>query len=74
MGYGTPYPERGKGFTQPPLCPFCSAPWTEDMVKVLNVSASEGCDSCGFDAVVSATVDITCESCGRLIYRKEYSN
>ena len=53
-------------------CPYCHAPWTESMLKVLNVSSSGGCDSCGWGASTNATLDITCEACGKLIYRKEY--
>lgn len=57
----------------PPLCVFCSAPWTDDMLKVF-VTADldfgyypgefrmDGAD---------AVIDVTCSSCSRLVYRKE---
>ena len=56
-----------------PLCPFCSKPWTDDMIRVFDVDASHGPDSYDFGPENErATVDITCSSCERLIYRKEY--
>lgn len=56
-----------------PLCPFCSKPWSKEMVQVLDLYASEGCDTCGYGGGIDGTVDITCDGCGRLIYRKEFS-
>lgn len=53
-----------------PLCPFCSHPWTDDMVKVFTES-SGGCETCGYGGYTSYELDITCEECGKLIYRKE---
>lgn len=57
----------------PPLCVFCNAPWTDDMLKVY----AEGdydfgyypgdFDVDGYDV----TIDVTCSSCNRLVYRKE---
>lgn len=61
-----------EGFIVRPLCPFCSEPWTDDMIRVLDISCSEGCETCGYGSTGTATVDITCESCERLIYRKEF--
>jgi hypothetical protein len=55
-----------------PICGFCNAPWTDDMVRLLDVYSSGGCDSCGYGARSIATVDITCAACDRLIYRKEH--
>lgn len=64
---------KGKvdGFTQKPLCPFCSTEWSDDMVQVMDVYASSGCETCGHGSSVEGTVDITCHACKRLIYRKE---
>jgi hypothetical protein len=60
------------GYTRRPLCPFCSAPWSDDMVSVMDLSSSGGgCETCGYGEEVRATVDITCDECERLIYRKE---
>ncbi len=50
-----------------PLCPFCSAPWTDNMIKI---EAYAGyCDTC--DIGTGAEVTIVCESCNRLIYSKD---
>lgn len=58
-----------------PLCPFCSAPWTDDMIRVFDVDAQHGYGSYDFGPEDErATVDITCTSCKRLIYRKEYDS
>jgi len=57
----------------PPLCVFCGAPWTDEM---LNVSASAELE-CGYYpddysvGSIDAVIDVTCSSCGRLVYRKE---
>ena len=48
------------------LCPFCSSPWTDAMVKIWHESS--GCPSGGYDT--DAYLDITCATCERLIYRK----
>lgn len=56
-----------------PLCVFCNAPWTDEMVHVYDVDASHGEGSYDFGPEdMRATVDITCTHCGKLIYRKEY--
>ena len=55
-----------------PLCAFCNAPWTDGMVSVLHRTGVET-DYYGDPEYVQlqAKIDITCESCNRLIYRKE---
>lgn len=56
-----------------PLCAFCSAPWTDDMISVFDIDARHGHGSYDFGPEEQrATVDITCSSCKRLIYRKGY--
>lgn len=57
----------------PPLCVWCSAPWTDDMLHVqteadIDYGYYPGDMTIeGFDTVI----DITCSSCKRLVYRKE---
>ena len=56
-----------------PICGFCNAPWTDDMIRVFDIDARHGADSYDFGPEdQQATVDITCTSCDRLIYRKEF--
>lgn len=56
------------------LCPFCSTPWTDDMVEVFaHAQLEHGYypgDGSSVD-YIDLTVDITCANCKRLIYRKE---
>jgi hypothetical protein len=54
------------------LCPFCSAPWTDDMVRMLHRTEVETGYYGELEGVgVQALLDIHCASCERLIYRKE---
>lgn len=56
-----------------PVCVFCNAPWTDDMIRVFDVDACHGEGSYDFGPENErATIDITCGSCKRLIYRKEH--
>ncbi len=57
-----------------PICVFCNTPWTADMMAVYAEAEEEG-DYYGGSYVVGVecAIDITCSSCERLIYRKEYS-
>ncbi len=56
-----------------PICGFCNAPWTDDMLAIYAEADEEG-DYYGGSYVVGidCAIDITCSSCERLIYRKEY--
>ncbi len=57
----------------PPLCVFCSAPWTDDMMKVSAEADMNWGYYPGEEHVdgVDVNIDVTCSSCGRLVYRKE---
>lgn len=59
------------GWVVRPLCPFCNAPWTDDMIAV-EARSSGGCETCGYGATTSGTITINCDSCGRLIYQKDF--
>ncbi len=54
-----------------PLCPYCRAEWTDEMITFEDVSMSEGCDTCGYGSGAEFTLDIHCHKCKKLIYRKE---
>ena len=54
-----------------PICPYCRAEWTDEMVKFEDVQCSSGCETCGYGADAKFTLDIHCANCKKLIYRKE---
>lgn len=57
----------------PPLCVFCSAPWTDDMLKVYTQADFDWGYYPGEFHVegYDTAIDVTCSSCKRLVYRKE---
>lgn len=58
--------------SRPPLCVFCNAPWTADMIKVFAEAEVEtGYYGEPEGVGLTATIDVTCSTCSRLIYRKE---
>ena len=60
------------GWVKPPLCVFCNAPWTNDMLKISAQAEMEtGYYGDSWCESINATIDIVCPSCNRLVYRKE---
>lgn len=66
------YPTKNVETITNPLCVYCNKPWSIDMVKLLDVS-TDWCVSGGVYGS-RATLDITCDGCGKLIYRKEFED
>lgn len=55
-----------------PVCVFCNAPWTDDMMKVYVETEHERGYYDAVDAIeVWVNMDVHCASCERLIYRKQ---
>jgi hypothetical protein len=52
------------------LCPFCSAPWSEENIRTYDLDAADQCDSGRFEPE-NCTIEIACNSCKRVMYRKE---
>lgn len=48
------------------FCPFCSAPWTVEMINVYEYHGGY-CETCAY---TEARCKITCHKCDRLIYEK----
>ena len=57
----------------PPLCVFCNAPWTDDMMKVYAKADMDWGYYPGEASLegIVVNIDVTCSSCGRTVYRKE---
>ena len=53
-----------------PLCPFCSRAWSARMMEMF-AEASALSGYYGEPSGVELVIDISCDSCDRLIYRKE---
>lgn len=52
------------------LCPFCSAPWSAENIRVWEVDSSDQCDSGRFEPP-TYSISIKCHKCEREMYRKE---
>jgi hypothetical protein len=50
----------------PPTCVFCNAPWTPEMIELVELSGY--CSTC---ADSERVIDVFCSTCSRLVYRKE---
>lgn len=58
---------------KPPLCVYCSAPWTSDMMHVYSEADEEFGYYPGEHCIngIDSTIEVTCSTCGRLVYKKE---
>lgn len=54
------------------LCIYCNKPWSPQMDT--DLTASAGCDTCGFGTEIAGEIIIRCGNCDRIIYRKEVSH
>jgi hypothetical protein len=61
------------GFVVKPLCTFCNAPWTDDMIEI-EANVSESCDTCGYGGGSYGTITISCPKCENTIYQKDFDN
>jgi hypothetical protein len=56
-----------------PLCPFCREPWSDENVRIEDLDASAGCETCGYGEEISGRVVIKCHKCNKIMYVKEFS-
>lgn len=52
------------------LCPFCGAPWSDTNLRFYDLDCADECSSGRFGPE-TATVQIVCHACDRLMYEKE---
>lgn len=53
------------------LCPYCNKEFSLEMK--IDLETGFYCDTCG-PGNQSATIDIVCSNCNKLVYRKEYED
>jgi hypothetical protein len=49
-----------------PKCPACGAPWTEQMLNLMDAAMSAACSCC--DPLGGAPPDIVCHACRKVLY------
>lgn len=52
------------------ICPYCSMEFSPEMESKY-ISSSEGCDTCGYGASTTVSIEIHCTFCDKLVYKKE---
>lgn len=52
------------------LCPFCNSAHSAKVVDEL-FSSGGGCDTCGYGSEPTGTIEIVCENCNKVVYKKE---
>ena len=52
------------------VCPYCNAEYTSKMKAVLDIAEGSYTSDC-ISAEVYAKIDIICDNCHKLVYRKE---
>jgi DNA-directed RNA polymerase subunit RPC12/RpoP len=56
---------------KPPICVWCSKPWTDEMVEI-ETEVSNSCPTCGYGQEVTGKMTITCDNCNKIVYIKEF--
>lgn len=51
------------------LCPYCSEPYTAEMLVELE-DGGISCETCGPESA-DLSIEIKCSNCGKLVYKKE---
>ncbi|MBU0581471.1 MAG: hypothetical protein KKA19_09880 [Candidatus Margulisbacteria bacterium] len=57
-----------------PICPFCRAKWSDENMRIEELYASGGCESCGSGADISGSIVIACHKCGKVMYKKDFTD
>lgn len=55
------------------LCPFCNAVQSAEVEAQLE-SIHSGCPTCGYGNGADFVVEVSCNNCHRVMYRKECGN
>jgi hypothetical protein len=49
-----------------PTCPACGAPWSEEMLNLMDAAMSAACSCC--DPFAGTPPDIVCHACRKVLY------
>lgn len=53
-----------------PLCPYCRNELSD--ANVTDLYKTQGCDTCDHGSEYSGTIEIHCDTCKKLVYKKEF--